>query len=77
MGRVKGEPNMQHGDPMFGVIFVGMIVGMYMLPTIVAYRRHHHNRGTITLLNIFLGWTFLGWVIAISMAASGVRRDVA
>jgi hypothetical protein len=47
--------------------------GLYLLPTIVAFLRQHHNRWAILLLNIFLGWTFLGWVAALIWSATFVR----
>ena len=39
-----------------------LMLGMYFLPTIAAYRRRHHNREAIFLLNALLGWTVLGWI---------------
>lgn len=40
---------------------------MYFLPTIVAVMRKH-NIASILLLNLFLGWTVIGWIIALVMA---------
>ena len=51
-----------------------ILIGLYFLPTIVASARHHHNRGSIFVLNLFLGWTFIGWIIALAMACSHVER---
>ena len=42
-----------------------LLVFVYLIPFIVAMSRKHNNAGAIGLLNIFLGWTFLGWVIAL------------
>lgn len=36
--------------------------------------RHHHNAGSIFVLNLFLGWTGLVWIISLAMACSHVRR---
>ena len=41
---------------------------VYFLPTIAG--RHKHNASAIALLNLFLGWTVLGWIIALVWAAS-------
>lgn len=41
---------------------------VYFLPASVARMRHHRNRGAIAVLNVLLGWTFLGWVIALVWA---------
>ena len=40
----------------------------YFLPSIIAVVRHHRNTMAIVLLNLFFGWTMLGWVIAMMMA---------
>ncbi len=38
---------------------------LYFLPTIVASKRKHPSTIDIGVFNFFLGWTFLGWVIAL------------
>ena len=46
---------------------------IYLVPTIVAYGRLHHNRPAILALNILLGWTILGWIVSLvwSLTATG------
>jgi TRAP-type C4-dicarboxylate transport system permease small subunit len=44
-----------------------LIVVVYFLPIIVAIVRNH-NVGMIMLINLFLGWTGFGWLIALGMA---------
>lgn len=41
---------------------------LYMLPTIEAWLKNHQNLTSIALVNFFLGWTLIGWVIAIVWA---------
>ena len=41
---------------------------LYFLPTIEAALRFHPNQTSITLVNLLLGWTLLGWVVAIAWA---------
>tara|TARA_R110002096_G_scaffold435927_1_gene664228 strand:+ start:1322 stop:1549 length:228 start_codon:yes stop_codon:yes gene_type:complete len=48
------------------ILFVAILV--YFLPTIMANSREHNNAQAICILNLFLGWTFLGWVIALVWA---------
>ena len=45
----------------------------YFLPTIIALRRDIPNQLSVGVVNLFLGWTFLGWVVALAMAVSGIR----
>jgi hypothetical protein len=55
-----------------GVIcLLGLIaLAVYFVPTIIALARHHHQAGMIVILNIFLGWTFIGWVVSLATAFS-------
>ena len=43
-------------------------VGLYFLPSLIAVARHTHNSTGIFLLNLFLGWTGIGWIIALVIA---------
>jgi Superinfection immunity protein len=58
-------PNPPSGG--FYVVVTVLFVG-YFFPAIVAALRHHRNADAICVLNLFLGWTFLGWVAAIVWA---------
>ncbi len=48
-------------------IIMGVFVALalYFLPLIIAAARKHNQILPITLITIFLGWTFLGWLVAI------------
>uniref|UniRef100_A0A7C3SQE8 Superinfection immunity protein n=1 Tax=Dictyoglomus turgidum TaxID=513050 RepID=A0A7C3SQE8_9BACT len=48
-------------------IVIGLIL-FYFLPTIIALLLHRKNTISVFLLNLFLGWTFIGWVIALVWA---------
>jgi hypothetical protein len=48
---------------------------LYFLPTMVAFSRKHHNSGALFVLNLFLGWTFLGWVVAMVWSLTQVQRE--
>ena len=39
-------------------------------PTIIAVLRHNSNMAMVAILNTFLGWTFLGWVVSLALAFS-------
>ena len=49
-------------------------IGVYFLPTIIAAVRHARNMLGIVLLNIFAGWTFIGWVIALVWSIAGEHQ---
>jgi len=43
-------------------------LALYFVPAIVAALRHTHNATAILLVNIFFGWTGIGWFVALIMA---------
>jgi hypothetical protein len=45
-----------------------IIFGLYFLPTIVAIARKVPNMGVVIVINFFLGWTVIGWIVALAMA---------
>src|SRR5207245_11070914 len=50
---------------------VAVIAGLallYFLPALVAWINRRKNAAAITLLNLFLGWTFVGWVLPLVLA---------
>jgi hypothetical protein len=53
---------------LFGIWFV-----MYFLPSIIAVARSKRDTLAIFLLNLFLGWSVIGWVVALVWAA---KNDV-
>ena len=56
------------------IIFVIIGIGMYFIPTIVAKVRGVSNLGSVAVINVFLGWTFVGWIIALAMACKSVYQ---
>ena len=44
------------------VILVIVILLLYFLPSLIAWIRKHPQLLPIFVLNLFLGWTYLGWV---------------
>lgn len=45
------------------MVLIIAIIAFYFLPAIIAFNRKHNNAAAILVLNLFLGWTFLGWVV--------------
>jgi hypothetical protein len=58
-------------------LFVRAFAGFfYFIPSIVAKGRHHRQSLAVFILNLFLGWTCLGWVIALVWACTAVTRPL-
>jgi hypothetical protein len=52
----------------YGVGIALFLLAVYFLPWIVANHRRHHNQAALFSLNLFLGWTLIGWVVALVWA---------
>jgi hypothetical protein len=44
---------------------------LYFLPTVVALSRGHLSPLAIFFLDLFLGWTLIGWIIALIWSCTG------
>jgi len=56
--------------PFFGF---GFGSALYFLPSIIALARSKRDLLAIFLLNFFLGWSVIGWIVALVWAA---KNDV-
>jgi len=63
----------QQGMMSFAVWAV--IIFAYFLPALVAWERNHHQAGAIAVINLFFGWSGLGWVLALAMAYSHNQNE--
>lgn len=50
------------------LILIVVFVVPYFLPTIIAMVRKKRNAGAVAALNFFLGWTLIGWIVALVWA---------
>jgi len=49
----------------------------YFLPIFVAALRSKQHPGGVVVVNLLLGWTVIGWIVALAMSASGsTTKDV-
>jgi Superinfection immunity protein len=51
-----------------GILF---LISLHFLPTMVAVARRHRSRLAIFLVNFLLGWTVIGWIVAMIWACTG------
>jgi hypothetical protein len=54
--------------PLFPV-FCGVAAFVYLFPWLLAWARHHPQQVPLFLFTLFLGWTGVGWVIALVWSA--------
>jgi hypothetical protein len=60
------------------ILVIIVLIGLYILPSIVEYNRNTKYTSGIVLLNLFLGWTLIGWLGALiwSVSAKEISPDV-
>ena len=55
------------------LIGIGLII-FYLFPCVVAGVRNTKNSSWVFIINLFLGVTVIGWVVAFVMACEGKKR---
>ena len=46
-------------------ILITLLSLFYFLPFAIAFNRKRANTGAIFALNLFLGWSLIGWVVVL------------
>ena len=50
---------------MIRVALAVVALALYFVPSFIAVNKNKRNRSAIFALNLLLGWTFVGWVVAL------------
>ncbi len=50
------------------LLYIGIF--LYIVPAIIAIIRRHPQTGAIIILNVFLGWSIIGWVVSLVWAVT-------
>jgi len=50
----------------------GVSLALYLLPLLIGWARNAPDIGAIAVIDILLGWTGIGWVVALAMAFRSV-----
>ena len=56
-------------------LLCALVALLYFFPTFVAALREHQKAGAILVLNLFLGWTILGWIVALVWASTAIQQS--
>ena len=57
----------QGGGAPKGAVMLVVLALLYALPSMLAWKRGSRRRWKITAINLLLGWTVIGWVVAMVM----------
>jgi Superinfection immunity protein len=66
------SPHVLPSNVALAVVLLVLTAILYLFPGIVAVQRDHRHAVAILVFDLFLGWTFLGWVIALIWALTEV-----
>jgi hypothetical protein len=50
------------------ISFTMAAAGLYLLPVLIGWARHIPGLAPIAIINLLLGWTLVGWVVALVLA---------
>ena len=54
-------------------VLITILSFFYFLPFAIAFNKQRANTGAIFALNLFLGWSLIGWVVALIWALKEER----
>ena len=49
------------------ILMLVIATALYLLPSFLAFKRETKKRWRILGINLFLGWTLIGWIVAMVM----------
>ena len=58
---------------MVALLAIGLL---YFAPTLIAVKRDHRNMAPIAVINLLLGWSLIGWVIALAWSLTSNAESV-
>jgi len=62
------EPSLNSFGKVVASLVIVFVPFLYLQPTYEAWSRKHENLASLGMLNLFLGWTLIGWVFAMVWA---------
>lgn len=61
----------------FMATWLFITLAIYFTPVIIAFVRRHNNTFAITIMTLFVGWTFFGWLAALLWSLnSDTKKEV-
>ena len=51
-----------------GQVMIIALAGLYILPSMLAWKRGSSRKWKITAINLLLGWTVIGWIVSMVLA---------
>lgn len=64
------------GMLLLGILFAALVLVLWLLPVLIAQRRHHPQTASIAVITVLLGWSLIGWTIAMCWAVSSFEQPL-
>jgi len=58
------------------VVVAVLFIAVYLLPALIAFNRGVELRWVILIINIFLGASFIGWLVALYLATRKPKQSL-
>lgn len=62
-------------SPVVSILVMVLLWAVYFIPSVVAFLRTHRSKVAILTLNILLGWSGIGWIVALVWALAWPGHD--
>ena len=63
-------------DSLMSLVYLRGAGGALLPPRSWRHQRKVTNLGSIAVINVFLGWTLVGWVVALAMAVRSLPPGI-
>lgn len=57
-----------------GLVLMILMAALHFLPAVIGFARDHPSKWAILAVNVFFGWTMIGWAVALIWSLTGVRK---
>ena len=57
------------------ILIIIFSIILFLLPIIIAISRNHPNKVAIILINVLVGWTGIGWLIALIWSVLAIPSE--
>ncbi|HCC03589.1 MAG TPA: superinfection immunity protein [Clostridiales bacterium] len=57
------------------ISIVLILITLYFIPSIIAIKKRHKDLSKILMINTFLGWTIVGWIISLVIVINKQKKE--
>lgn len=62
-------------DDALGIFWLFVLLGLWLLPVIIASVRKHRQLTPIILITVLASWTVIGWFVALVWSAASFNKE--